>query len=83
MNTIVENLYWKLRKWIMKETSYRCVTVGEVCDKVWDCSGKTIKKDVQLFMEAVEMLWRAAHDYSFYNSEIEYEDFEERVNFYF
>ena len=70
------NLYWKLRPWIMRESSSRCVTVGEVVDKVKQYAPKTILKSREEFVKAVEELWRANHDFSIMSEPDFREDFE-------
>jgi len=57
-------LYNMLRPWMMKETSYRCVTVSQLCDMVYDTASDSIKKDKELFLQVVNDLWEAAHDYT-------------------
>ena len=56
------NLNAKLRDWIVRETGYRCVNVGEVCEKVAKYAPKTILKNRAEFERAVKDLWRAAHE---------------------
>ena len=57
------NLYWRLRGWIMRETGYRCVSVGEVVDKVRKYAPKAILRSRAYFEFAVKDLWSGAHGY--------------------
>ena len=70
------NLFWKLRGWIMRQTSERCVTVGELVDKVRSYAPKTILRSRDEFVKALESLSSAVHDYRIQDEDFLCEDLE-------
>lgn len=75
------NLFWKLRGWMMREDGYCCVTVGEIVDKVRKYAPKTILKQRELFVDAVNDLWGATHGYSIESEDWLREDLEFELSF--
>ncbi len=75
------NLYWKLRGWIMRETSYRCVNIGEIVDKIQKYAPKSILKSREQFTIAVENLWRAVSSSSIDSNDYLREDLEFELSF--
>lgn len=59
-----DNLYWKLRSWIIREGEKRCVTVSQIFDKVLDNAPKTIKQSGVMVKKVVIMLWNVDRDYT-------------------
>ena len=70
------NLFWKLRGWMMREDEFRCVTVGEIVDKVKKYAPKAILQNCEEFIKAVDGLWSVTHDYSIHSDDFLREDLE-------
>ena len=77
------NLYWKLRRWIMRETSRRCVNIGEIADKIQKYAPKAILKSREQFKYAVNNLWRTVHDFDIDSDDYMREDLEFELSFIF
>lgn len=77
------NLYEKLRGWMMRNDNERCVTVGEVADKVKQYAPKSILKSKDEFIKAIENLWRITHCYSISSDDFLQEDLEFELSFIF
>ena len=75
------NLYWKLRGWIMRETSYRCVCVSEIVDKVKKYAPKAILKCREQFEKAINNLWSAVNDFSIDSEDYLREDLELELSY--
>jgi hypothetical protein len=75
------NLFWKLRGWMMREDGYRCVTVGEIVEKVQKYAPKTILKHREAFIDVVNNLWSATHGYSIDSEDYLREDLEYKLSF--
>lgn len=61
--TGIERMKWnleeRLRGWIRREHGRRCVTVGEIVDRVEKYAPKAILKCRKAFESTVESLWRS------------------------
>jgi len=64
LERMCDNLYWKLRNWVVKEGDTRCVTVSQIWDKVYDNAPKAIRESGRLMREVVVSLWNVDHDYT-------------------
>lgn len=64
VNTMCDNLFWKLRGWIIREGDKRCVTISQIWDKVYDKAPKSIRESGRLMREIVVRLWNVDHDYT-------------------
>jgi hypothetical protein len=77
------NLYWKLHHWMMREDTHRCVTVGELVDKVQDHAPKTILKNREAFVSVVNNLWSVTHSYTIDSVDDLLEDLEFALSYIF
>jgi hypothetical protein len=70
------NLFWRLRGWMLREDSRRCVTVGEIVGKVQKYAPKTILKSREAFTDVVKSLWGVTNDYPIDSEDFLREDLE-------
>lgn len=64
LDKMCDNLFWRLRSWILREGDKRCVTVSQIWDKVYDNAPKTIQESGRLMRDVVVRLWNVDHDYT-------------------
>lgn len=64
LNNMCENLYCKLRGWILREGKTRCITASEIFYKVVENAPKSIKQSGAMVKNVVIMLWNIDRDYS-------------------
>jgi len=77
------NLFLRHRGWMMRNDNERCVTVGEVVNRVMDYAPKTITRNREEVIKAVEDLWSVTHAYSIASDDYLRESLEEDLSFYF
>lgn len=70
LSSMCDNLFWKLRGWMLREGNKRCITAGEIFDKVIDHAPQTIKKSGVLVRILVVRLWAVDRDYSLESCEL-------------
>ena len=75
------NLFWKLRGWIMREDSNRCVCISELVGKIKKYAPKTILKSRDELVKATEELWGVTHDYSIESVDFLRDDLEFELSF--
>lgn len=77
------NLFWKLRDWIIRETSDKCVCIGDIVEKIGKYAPKAILKDRKQYEKAVKDLWSAAHGYGIDSEDFLREDLEFEMDWIF
>lgn len=71
---MIDNLFWRLRDWMLHNTGYRCVTVSEMLDKIYKYAPKTIKRDREMFEAVAHDLWAVDSDCGILDDEMYLED---------
>jgi hypothetical protein len=56
------NFMIKHHNWMLHEDDERCVTIGEVVDRVKKYAPKAISGNREEFVKAVENIWSVTHD---------------------
>jgi hypothetical protein len=77
------NLYWRVYPRMLKETDFRCVTVGELTEWVVKYAPKAIRNNRAELEMAIDEVWMGTHGYSIYSEDFLREDLDWEMNHIF